>query len=391
MNGESAYVVFSDDWGKHPSSCQHIVRHLAARHRIEWINTIGMRSPRPTLVDLRKAVEKVGSMLRGPADEPAGSLPGRLTVHQPAMLPYSTIPAVRRFNARSVRKTLAKVTRRLGPAAPVVLTTVPNSCDYVDGIEGARVVYYCVDDFSEWPGFNRSMILEMETKLIGKADVLVATSPALYERLAASGKPTHLLAHGVDLEHFSARAQAAHPVLDNIPSPRIGYFGLFDDRSDKALLEGVARRLPQVSIVITGRVETAIEDLAALPNVHFTGAIPYAELPALITGLDVLFIAYIVDELSRSLSPLKLKEYLATGLPVVSTPIEAVREFEDVVHTASTVEQWSHTLGSLLEGAELPRRLPPPERLAAEGWDMKAAAMDTICRGEVVAAKTASG
>lgn len=377
------YVVFSDDWGRHPSSSQHIVRHLAREHDVAWINTIGMRQPRFGLVDLRKILQKTSGMLRGAASAAAEVPNARFTVHQPLMLPYSSVAAARRFNSRSVRRTLEEVRQRLG--RPVVLTTVPNSCDYVDAIGSERIVYYCVDDFSEWPGLDKSLVLEMEEKLIEKADVFVASSPELRERLAGYGKPAHLLTHGVDVEHFASDAPAVLPALADVPQPRIGYFGLFDDRSDKELVESLARRLPRVSVVVTGSVETNVDRLRQLRNVHFTGRVPYAELPSLIKGLDLLFIPYRVDGLSKSLSPLKLKEYLATGLPVVSTPIEAVKPFQDCIHTATTLDEWSGRIISLLDRKSPKRRAGMAERLAGESWQNKACLMNAICHGEPAA------
>lgn len=372
-------IVFSDDWGKHPSSSQHIVRRMAGSRRIVWVNTVGMRRPRLGMADLNKALIKLAGMIRQttrPADD---FQVADFVVCQPLMLPFNTTPLIRRFNAWSAGRQLRRIAGTFGDVKPVILTTVPNSSDYVDVIPAHKIVYYCVDDFSEWPGLDKALVLDMEKALIHKADVFVATSKTLLARLSCSGKPAHLLTHGVDLELFSSCPDHEYPGLAGIPVPRAGYFGLFDDRSDKNLIEQLARKMPEVSFVIAGRVETDVQVLRSLPNVHFVGLVPYRELPMLIKGLDLLFIPYLVDELSESLSPLKLKEYLATGLPIISTPIAAAREMSDCLSLAEGTDEWCKAIAAVLTNVDEGRKRRMLQRLAGERWDEKARTMEAIC------------
>jgi len=326
------FVVFSDDWGEHPSSCQHIFRYIARKHKVLWVNTIGMRNPRFSLRDARKVILKVGKMLRfdkrdhtGNAGEPP------VTVCQPVMLPYSNFSIIRAINkflvVSSVRRQLLKLHMR----SPVIVSTVPNACDFVAELPGERIVYYCVDDFSEWPGLEKQLVLDMEKDLIGKTDCFIATSDKLYDKLKTYGKPTYLLTHGVDLEFFQQRVVREHALLDGIPRPRIGYYGLFDDRTDQAMLAEAARKLPNVSFVITGQVETDIATLEQLPNVYFTGPVSYRELPAMLKGWDACMLFYKINELTNAIQPLKLKEYLAARKPVFATPIAEAVAMEDYV------------------------------------------------------------
>lgn len=373
------FVVFSDDWGVHPSSSQHIFRHIAERYPVAWINTVGMRRPRLEMADARKAVRKLGNMLRRGDDRRAASMPAKLSVHQPAMVPLNDIGAVRRFNRRSVERTLRAILSRPAGGRRIVVTTVPNSCDYVAAC-ASPVVYYCVDDFSEWPGLDKTLILDMERELVARADAFVATSTALHDKLAATGKPTTFLSHGVDLEHFATEAEAALPLLADIPEPRVGYFGLFDERSDQDLLLAVARANPGLSFVIAGRVETETERLRAADNVHFTGLLDYADLPAFVRGMRALFLPYRDDRLAESLSPLKMKEYLVTGRPVISTPIPAARELAGQISLARDVTEWSNALQAALETDIETRRRQMRKLMAEESWQRKAEALLEVCR-----------
>jgi glycosyltransferase involved in cell wall biosynthesis len=377
---EPPFVVFSDDWGEHPSSCQHIFRKMAARHPVLWINTIGMRRPTLTWSDLRKAQLKVSKMLRTSyAREPGETAGLRIHVRQPAMLPFSSSRAIRRINRRLVLSAVHRATEELHIESPVVVSTVPNACDFVGALHARRIVYYCVDDFTQWPGLEHELVRAMERELIARADVLVATSEDLYRRLSGSDKPVHLLTHGVDLDLFSHDAATEHECLAGIPKPRAGYFGLFDERSDQSLIAALAGRMPDFSFVFTGPVATPATALSRHPNVHFTGPLPYAQLPALAKGLDVLFIPYVVNEFTATISPLKLNEYLVTGKPIVSTPIREAHTRSAYLSVAATAEEWERALRAALQSDSAARRRAILPVMESESWASKAQSLLTLC------------
>ena len=380
------FIVFSDDWGEHPSSSQHLFRHIVERHPVLWVNTIGMRNPTLSLADLRKVWRKASRMLgagRAPAATPEkhAPLPALLRVCQPFMLPFSSSGFVRRFNRRSVLRAVSDAANEFMPARCVVVSTVPNACDYVDAFKAERVVYYCVDDFSQWPGLEHDLVRNMERQLIDKSDVLVATSRNLQSKLAGYGLPLHLLNHGVDLDLFSVEPDHVHPSLAVIPAPRAGYFGLIDERSDQRLLSQLADRMPDVSFVFTGPVATSVDELARKPNVHFTGAVPYAQLPSIVKGLSVLMLPYVVNDFTASISPLKLKEYLATGRPVICTPMAEALHQQPYVTIADGVEAWVAAVRAGLSADIDQRRQQAKQLLAGESWREKAATFAALCAG----------
>ena len=300
---DMSFLVFSDDWGEHPSSCQHLFWRISKEHKVLWVNTIGMRNPKPALSDFEKAISKVRKMFQG-HDLSGKSVPGEGVIAcQPAMLPFIRLPLVRRINRSSVIKSVRSNLSRLDMRGPILVTTVPNACDYIGKCGESRVVYYCVDDLAEWPGLDNKKIREMEEELIQKSDVSIATSHKLYEKLSRSGRPAYLLTHGVDLEFFRQTVAREHALLDPVSKPRVGYFGLFDERSDHGLLAEVAARMPDVSFVITGRVESDVLRQKKVRNVHFTGSVPYMELPAMVRGWDVLMLPYVMNDLTDAISP----------------------------------------------------------------------------------------
>lgn len=374
-----SFLVFSDDWGEHPSSCQHLFRKISEKYKVLWVNTIGMRNPRLALSDIEKAFNKVRKMLSEP-DKGAKHIPGEgVTACQPVMLPFIRLPLVRRINCSSVIISVRSRLARLDMRGPILVTTVPNACDYVGKCGESRVIYYCVDDFTEWPGLENNIIREMEEELIQKSDLSVATSQKLHEKLSRSGSPAYLLTHGVDLEFFRQTVAREHPLLDSIPRPRVGYFGLFDERSNNGLIAELARRMSDVSFVITGRVESDTLCQENIRNVHFTGSVPYGELPTMVKGWDVLILPYVMNKLTDAISPLKLKEYLAVGKPVVSTPIPEVLKLNEYVSIAETAEEWEKALRTCLDSPDSMKPKPGEDFWANETWDKKAEQFLRIC------------
>ncbi len=376
---QPSFVVFSDDWGEHKSSSQHLFNFVREQHAVLWVNTIGMRRPRLNAGDFRKALRKLSKMLDSSATPAGPIMKSHLTVSQPRMLPFTNISAVRRWNARSVIGEVRRQMGRLGLTRPVVVATVPNACDYVGELDASRVVYYCVDDFSAWPGLDSELVRAMENKLVARSDIILAASPTLRGRLAQSGKPTYLLPHGVDVELFSREVPFEHGCLTGIRAPRVGFFGLFDERSDQELIAALAGRMPGLSFVIAGPIETSTSLLRACPNIHFTGRIPYGELPSFISGLQALFIPYRADAFADTLAPLKLKEYLATGKPVVSTPIAAACALADCISIAASLDEWEAALRNALTLQIGPRREQMRRRLADDSWARRAETLVAFC------------
>ncbi len=142
------------------------------------------------------------------------------------------------------------------------------------------------------------------------------------------------------------------------------------------MLRKVASALPGISFVITGRVEADISALRELPNIHCTGPVPYAELPMLVQGWDACFLLYVRSTLTDAISPLKLKEYLATGKPVFCTPLPEARALAPFLHLASSAEEWIEGLRGLLSGERMDSAEGAAARmdfLAGESWQRKAA------------------
>jgi glycosyltransferase involved in cell wall biosynthesis len=233
-------------------------------------------------------------------------------------------------------------------------------------------VYYCVDEFSEWPGVARELVVSMERDLLGKVDMVVAVSDRLAASKTARRGPTHLLTHGVDADHFAAaQERAANPgAMENVSRPILGYYGLLDQRLDQELLEAVLRARPDWSVVAVGNAVTSLRRLERHANFHRLPAVPYQDLPAVARDFDVCIIPYVLNELSNNINPLKLKEYLAMGKPVVSTPLPEAEKLAPHVRLAGSAEAFVREVEAVLGGGFDPA--PQLELVRSESWDGKA-------------------
>jgi hypothetical protein len=365
-------LVFADDWGRHPSSCQHLVRHLLPRHRVAWVNTIGTRTPRLDLATLKRGLEKARHWLRPRPPAAAEPLPGNLSVHNPRMWPWFTRRLDRRLNRRLLLRALAPIVRAL-PEPPVAVTTLPIVADLMGALPVRRWVYYCVDDFSQWPGLDQQTLGALEEIVVRRADVLIAVSEALQSRLATMGRAAHLLTHGIDADFWSSPGTPlAAETLGGLERPLIVFWGVTDRRMDTEFVRRLGSDLTRGTILLVGPADDPDPALLALPRVAHRAPLPFAQLPSLAREAAVLVMPYADLPVTRAIQPLKLKEYLATGRPVVVRRLPATRPWGDCLDLADTAEEFSAAVRlRVTEGLPEAQRAARA-RLTGEGWDEKA-------------------
>lgn len=363
-------AVFSDDWGRHPSSCQHLIKQLLPHNQVLWVNTIGMRSPQFSASDVKRSLEIMRGWLKK-SDKLAGkALPDNLTIISPVMIPYNNVPGVRTLNRYLVKKALGRVVVEKGMKDLVVMTTFPCTCDYVGDLQESLYVYYCVDDFVNWPGVNLHLIKSMEEKLLDRCDLVMATAEELGKAKTRGTKPVHLLLHGVDFSRFNVTVDRSliPQAMKGIASPIIGFFGALSSWLDFDLLASIAKERPDWSFVFIGPVDTDISSIRTIPNVHLVGRVDYELLPLYAACFDVGIIPFKVNELTKSVNPLKLLEYLSVGIPVVSTFMPEVLKYSDVVRIAHDKQEFLQALNQSLQDTSQERRQARIEKARAHSW-----------------------
>jgi glycosyltransferase involved in cell wall biosynthesis len=367
-------LVLSDDWGGHPTSCQHIVRRLLPRHPVCWVNLIGMRRPGLDLVTLRRGLQKLTQWLGPRQTGPA--LPPGLRVVSPVIWPSFRSRLDRWLNRKLLLRRLAPLIESL-PAPPVAVTTQPTMAELVGRLPVRRWVYYCVDDFSQWPGLDHDTLRRREEELIDRADILIAAGDQLRDNIRRRGRDAALLTHGVDLEAWRRPAQPL-PAVERLERPRVVFWGLVDRRLDLEFFRRLGQDLTSGTVLLVGPEADADPALGCLPRLARLPALPYEELPALAAAADVLVMPYADLPVTRAMQPLKLKEYLATGKPVVVRDLPAVREWQDCLDQAAAPAEFARLVRLRLDEGLPDGQRRARQRLEQEDWEAKAAEFERL-------------
>ncbi|HEY8612462.1 MAG TPA: glycosyltransferase family 1 protein [Roseomonas sp.] len=274
----------------------------------------------------------------------------------------------------------------------------PMALAFSGHLQPAVTVYDCMDELSAFRGASRGLQL-LERRLVQRANLVFTGGRSLYEAKRGLHPHTHLFASGVDVKHFaparSSKPEGGDPADQaHLPRPRLGWFGVIDERMDIELLSAVAERRPDWSFVMLGPVVKI--DPASLPhwpNIHWLGFKSHDELPRYLASWDVGLMPFALNEATRYISPTKTPEYLAAGVPVVSTPIaDVVRDWGEAGLAAIV-----RTPDEVVAGAEAAMRQPrsvwmpkADEKLAQISWDSVWARMKALI-GQASVRRSAEG
>lgn len=358
-------IVFGEDYGAHPSSTQHLVRHLAEDRRVLWVNSIGLRRPRLGLRDLSRAAGKLAAAFRPREAGPRAPFP----VVQPLAIPMAQTRAARALNRALIGRAVRGAAGRAGLGRRVVWASLPSAVHALGALEEDAVVYYCGDDFSALAGVDHESAERMERELVDRADLVLAASPALAARFPAH--KTRLLPHGVDPGLFAEPA----PRAPDLPAdaPVAGFYGALAAWIDLDLVAATARLLPQWRFLMIGPVQADVAPLRGLPNVVLAGPRPHAALPGYAQHWTAGIIPFRDTAQIRACNPLKLREYLAAGRPVVATPFPALAPYAAEVAAARDAAGFAAALEAAR--AEQPGRAAARRALVeGESWAARASA-----------------
>lgn len=347
---EYEILVFSDEWFGLPFSCKHLLQHFLPDHPLIWVETIGLRSPKLNLYDVKRTIMKISQWILSANNRECEVIPENLYIINPFQIPYNHFKVVRIINKSILLRAINCFQDKAGNRQRVFITTWPFLGNLIGRMGEGLSIYYRVDDFSEFPGVHKKAISELENELIEKVDMVVGTSENLI-KINLGKKKVHYLPHGVDFEHFSTKVsgEGYKLAIQKIPSPRIGFFGLLSSWIDFDLLSTLARMQRQWSFILIGPNQIPISQLPQAPNIHYLGAASYEELPKYAQYFDVGIIPFKVNALTISVNPLKLMEYLSIGFPVISTPLPEVMKYREYVSIASDPETFVKAVKSSLE------------------------------------------
>lgn len=372
-------VYFGNDWrAGNRTSSHHMAERLARWADVLYVDSPGMRGVRMQGSDFGKILRKLREAMARP--EPVREGLWRCTVPQ---LPFRRLPGVDALNQAFARWALRRAMRRFGPRLVLSWFVVPHPGAMARRLGEALCVYYCIDDYAAHPGVDAATIAACDDRLTREADIVFVAPPALLEPKRAVARHVEFAPHGVDYELFARAADPAGPVpaaLEGLRHPVIGYFGSLHEWIDFDLLAWLARERPAWTFLLVGKAETGLGGLASLPNVVLAGAQPYATLPDWARAFDVAIIPYRLNRQVLNANPLKLREYLATGKPVVSVANPEIEKFAHVVRIARDRGDFlAQVEAALGEGAPA---LAAARQAAVRPhtWDARAAAVIGVVR-----------
>lgn len=256
-----------------------------------------------------------------------GPTGAELAIREVAPSLHVVTPHLRQGSDPSAQRALlAQLYRSHGIQDPILWFYTPMALEHARELPAELIVYDCMDELAAFRGAP-PLLRQLERELFARADLVFTGGSSLFESKRTHHANVHLFPSSVDSGHFrTARTQVAEPLDQrNIARPRLGFFGVVDERLDLDLLANIARDRPDWSIVVVGPVvKIDVASLPRLPNIHYLGQKSYAELPAYLAGWDVALMPFALNESTRFISPTKTLEYLAGGKPVVSSAIRDV-------------------------------------------------------------------
>lgn len=317
LSGESIVCFAGEDWWyHHPHSKNHILKRLAGQNKVLFVNSITMGLPSVGSPDFfLKVRRKLKSYMKWLRKAPEG-----LWVMTPINFPFYGMKFARQLNCVLLVLQVRLAMLMIGIRRPVLWVAIPSAADLVGHLGEQMLLYQVSDkyDANEDSALSGEVIRSFDRKLKQSADVVMFSGRKLFQE---SHEPNrYFLEQAVDFEHFATEAAEAAPEIANIPRPILGYFGAMDYVMDTDLMAEVSRLRPDWHWVMLGLKSNLVQ--VSAPNIHFLGSRPYADLPKFVKRFDVCVLPWRQDNAFTSYgSAIKVREYMATGKPVVISPL----------------------------------------------------------------------
>jgi glycosyltransferase involved in cell wall biosynthesis len=384
LEGRDIVCIGTADWATELPINQHqLMSRLARVNRVLFVESLGLRRPQLASRDLRRIGRRLVRGLRG-AREVDG-----LHVLAPLVLPFHGSATVRALNRRLLRAQVGRAARRLGMRNPILWGYAPQAEELRDVLDPALVVYHCVDDVAAQKGVDGAGFRAVEERFAAGADLVLASAPALAERMRLLSRNVLYAPNVADTALF-ATALEPGPVdaaVASLSRPCLIFQGaIVATKLDVGLLAEVAGLRPGWSVVLVGPRGAGdpggdLSPLDRAPNVHMIGPRGAADLPAALRGADAGLIPYAINDLTRSVFPMKVYEYLAAGLPVVATPLPAL--------AGTAMVDFAANAAQLVEAVEREQALDSPERrrersraAAGHSWEARIAEIEAAIPGD---------
>jgi glycosyltransferase involved in cell wall biosynthesis len=379
-------ICFSNDWDGDPLSKMHIMKILARDNRVLWVNSIGNRRPTASARDLKRMARKLTGALQGIRERHPN-----IWVLAPLAIPFYGSELVRAANGALLKAQIERAVEQLGFKDVISWSFLPSSAPVAGALGESLVVYHCVDEFSAFSDAPGEEIRELERRLLLKSDVVICSSEKLRADKARVNPNSHLVQHGVDLDHFAQAFDPRTAVPDDLkgaPGPIIGFWGLIADWVDLQLVRYLADAFSGGTVVLLGDATADLKALQGARNIRVLGRKRYADLPRYAKAFDVALMPFKVNELTLASNPLKVREYLAAGLPVISTAIPEVKRL-GVCRIGNDEDGVVREIAAALATGAGPSEVRAAQ-VRSEGWEARVLEMQEIVASALSARKKAA-
>ncbi len=364
----------NDWWVHNPLTEKQWMRDLASRgHRILFVNSIGVGVPSLTTPRLGYRLWlKIKSLARWLRRSDHG-----VWVLTPVLLPLWSLPPVRTLNVMLITLQVRLVLTMLGFRRPVFWAGLPTAALLHRHIPHDGTVYYIQDNYlAYYDAMRFDAIPRHHHAMLNAADRIICAAAAMHDSVVSEHPQSVYIPHGVHPRFYEIPLEGAHPVptpLRDLPHPIIGYWGSLEVLQDQDLILLLARTHPEWSLVFIGNPHYDTSRVAALPNVHFLGFIPLEQIPDYGIHFDVTMINWVQNAWVEYSCPVKLREYLALGKPVVTSFIrESQAAFPEFVRVAHSHDEFLHHVEDAVAEDTPERRARRRERVLSETWSWSA-------------------
>lgn len=363
-------IYFGNDWyAENRTSSHHIAARLSKRVPLLYVSTPGMRPPTTSRRDLSRAARKLAEAVKLPRQ--IGETMWTITLPH---IPFAGFPLVPQLNSLLGAALLSRAIRHLHFSNPISWFVVPHPGGFAKRLNEQLSVYYCIDEYAAFPGVNKQVIQGLDDHLTKVCDLVFFCTKRLMDLRHHLREDAIYSPHGVDADLFGTAMDPDLPVAAaarNLPRPVIGYFGNITAWVDVALIEEMARSRPGWTFLIVGLSMVDVSALRALPNVLMPGPQNYQNLPSWAKAFDVCIAPHTTDSLMLNANPLKIREYLATGRPVVSTWLPEIDLFSGAARLVRHREAFLPAIEEALrEGIDTKQSLRL-EAVRAMSWDAR--------------------
>ena len=363
-----------DWWYHHPHSKAHLMRKFArAGNRVIFVNSISMGLPGLAHKDLLPRIKrKLGSYSKLARQTEDG-----ITVVSPASLPFFGSATARKLNRQMIGAQIRKLAQSRGLTKPILWIAIPTAAEMIGAFDESAIIYQVSDKYDANTmdhATDPALIRKLHEQAIDRADLVFYSGRKLFDEATRGRDHSYLLEQGVDYERWSkVTTLSIAPEIDKIPHPRLGYFGAIEPwLVDQELIKRAARERPSWQWIFIGNRSRGIE-IENLPNTHFLPPVQYEELPAYAAGFDVCVLPWETEQAFTSYgSAIKVREYLASGKPVVISPLPEYEPMGDVLRIARSRDEFLRLVEDALNENDESASAKRQAAVASGTWDARA-------------------